>query len=73
LLKHLLVTFAISRNAQVLGESTSGGRLLKGCAAGLRRGRGIPDGFEIDDRDVVIGHRPGLLPRLQAAVGLADW
>lgn len=65
--------YAISRNALVLGESTSGGRLLKGCAAGLQRGRGIPVGFEIDDRDVVIGRRPGLLPRLQAAVGLADW
>jgi len=65
--------YAISRNALVLGESTSGGRLLKGCAAGLRRGRGIPEGFEIDDRDVVIGRRPGLVARLQAAVGLADW
>lgn len=65
--------YAISRNALVLGESTSGGRLLKGCADGLRRGRGIPAGFEVDPRDVVIGRRPGLWPRLQSAVGLADW
>jgi len=65
--------YAITRNALVLGESTSGGRLLKGCAEALRRGRGIPAGFAVDDRDVVIGRRPGLLPRLQAAVGLAAW
>jgi hypothetical protein len=56
--------YVLDRNAVVFGESTSRGRLTANCAASMRRGRGVPEGFEIDERQVFVGSRPSLLGRV---------
>jgi hypothetical protein len=58
----------LDRNAVVFGESTSRGRLTANCAASMRRGRGLPEGFEVDRRRMFIGRRPSLLRRAVGAV-----
>lgn len=55
--------YVLDRNAVVFGESTSRGRLTANCAASLRRGRGLPAGFEVDRRRMFIGRKPSLLRR----------
>lgn len=60
--------YVLDRNAVVFGESTSRGRLTANCAASMRRGRGLPEGFEVDRRRMFIGRRPSLLRRAVGAV-----
>jgi len=64
--------YVLDRNAVVFGESTIGGRLTSNCAASMRRGRGIPGGFEIDRRRLVIGRKPSMIVRLKRLAGLVD-
>jgi hypothetical protein len=56
--------YVLDRNAIAFGESTHRGRLTANCAESLRRGRGLPGGFDIDPERIFIGARPGLLPRI---------
>jgi len=56
--------YVLDRNAVVFGESTTRGRLTANCAASMRRGRGVPAGFEIDRTTLVIGRRPSPFTRL---------
>jgi hypothetical protein len=55
--------YVLDRNAVVFGESTSRGRLTANCAASMRRGRGVPEGFAVDERRLFVGSRPSLLGR----------
>ncbi|MFM7185968.1 MAG: hypothetical protein ACKO4Z_14540 [Planctomycetota bacterium] len=56
--------YVLDRNAVVFGESTTRGRLTANCAASMRRGRGVPPGFEVDGTTLVIGRRPSRLTTL---------
>lgn len=56
--------YVLDRNAVVFGESTSRGRLTANCAASMRRGRGLPEGFAVDRRRVFIGRRPSVFGRV---------
>lgn len=60
--------FMTIRNAVVFGESTHRGLITANCAESLKRRRGIPEGFEISPKRLVIGRRPkwgsGLMSRL---------
>jgi hypothetical protein len=62
--------YVTSRNAVVFGESTTSGRLTANCARSMVRGRGVPPGFKVEDRRIIIGSRPGIagwiLARLRA-------
>lgn len=55
--------YVLDRNAVVFGESTTRGRLTANCAASMRRDGGIPPGFEIDQRRLVIGRKPSMIIR----------
>lgn len=56
--------YVLDHTAITFGESTSRGRLTANCAESLRRGRGVPSGFEIDPQSLLIGRPPGRLSRL---------
>ena len=55
--------YVLDRNAVVFGESTSRGRLTANCAASMRQGRGVPEGFAVDERRMFVGSRPTFLGR----------
>lgn len=62
--------YVLHRNAVVFGESTTRGRLTANCAASMRQGHGIPPGFEIDRRRLMIGRRPSVVARIKSIAGL---
>lgn len=51
--QHLYVS---TTSRAVLGESTTRGKLTTNCANSLRRGPGIPSGFEISPKSTTFGH-----------------
>lgn len=59
--------YTLDRDAIVFGESTHRGMLTSNCAASLRRGRGLPRGFEVSPTRLLIGRRPGWWTRLVGA------
>jgi hypothetical protein len=61
--------FMLARTAVVFGESTHRGLLTANCAESLRSQRGLPEGFEISPRRLVIGRRPGWWRRVLALAG----
>jgi hypothetical protein len=56
--------YVLDRNAMVFGESTHRGMLTLNCAESLGRERGVPEGFEIAPKRMVIGRRPPWVVRL---------
>jgi hypothetical protein len=56
--------YEIDLNAAVFGESTHRGLITANCAESLRRHRGIPEGFAVSPRRLVIGRRPTWFARL---------
>ncbi len=56
--------YEIDLNAAVFGESTHRGLITANCAESLRRHRGLPEGFDVSPRRLVIGRRPKWFARL---------
>jgi hypothetical protein len=52
--------YVIKHNAMVLGESTHRGVITANCAESLRLHQGLPDGFRVSDKRIIIGSRPWL-------------
>jgi len=63
--------FMLDRTAVVFGESTHRGQRTANCAESLRRRRGVPEGFEISPKRLVIGRRPCWWRRIVAPWPLA--
>jgi|688.fasta_scaffold171172_3 hypothetical protein len=61
--------YVLDHNAVVFGESTSRGVLTANCAASLRRGRGLPAGFPVGTKRLVVGRKPTLMHRIARALG----
>lgn len=52
--------YEIARNAVIFGESTHRGMITANCAESLRRHRGVPEGFALCSKRLVIGRRPAV-------------
>ena len=60
--------YVTSTNLAIFGESTIDGAITANCARSMRRGRGLPEGFDVSSRSMIVGQPRGLA-RIRSLLG----